>query len=198
MNKPALLIDWATYPAAKYACEHWHYSQSVPVGKLAKVGAWEDNQFIGVVLFSYGANNNIGRPYGLSQTECCELTRVALREHQTPVSQIMMQAIRMLKKQSQGLRLIVSYADSSHGHHGGIYQATNWIYQGPIFEKSMAVYQGKVAHRRTFDMLGIKGYLRMETKAKHKYLMPLDSPMKKQLLPLAKPYPKRTSQQEAT
>ena len=29
-----------------------------------------------------------------------------------------------------GLRLIVSYADKDQNHHGGIYRATNWIYEG--------------------------------------------------------------------
>lgn len=26
--------------------------------------------------------------------------------------------------------LLVSYADSSHGHHGGVYQASSWLYSG--------------------------------------------------------------------
>jgi len=29
-----------------------------------------------------------------------------------------------------GVRLVVSYADPAHGHHGGIYQAGNWVYLG--------------------------------------------------------------------
>jgi hypothetical protein len=49
-----LVVNWATYEAAKYACLNWHYSGTVPVGKLVKVGAWEDGKFIGVVIFSCG------------------------------------------------------------------------------------------------------------------------------------------------
>ena len=52
------------------------------------LGVWEDGQFAGVVLLSRGSNNHLGSPYGLTQTEVCELTRVALREHKAPVSQI--------------------------------------------------------------------------------------------------------------
>lgn len=52
MAKADLRIDWATHEAARYACENWHYSGTVPVGKLAKVGAWERGEFVGVVLFA--------------------------------------------------------------------------------------------------------------------------------------------------
>ena len=88
-----LKVDWATHEATKYACTHFHYSKSVPVGKLIKIGAWEDGQFIGVVIFSRGANKSIGSPYGLEQTECCELTRVALTNHKTFVSEILARCI---------------------------------------------------------------------------------------------------------
>ena len=89
-----LTVDWATHKAAAHACLNWHYAKAVPVGKLVKVGAWEDGRFIGVVIFSRGANNHIGQPYGLQQDQVCELTRVALRDHVSPVSQILAKAIK--------------------------------------------------------------------------------------------------------
>lgn len=193
ISKPVLKIDWATHAAAKFACLNWHYSKSLPVGKVVKVGAWEDGKFIGVVLFSWGANNNLGSPYGLPMVECCELVRVALTAHRTPVSKIMAIAIKWLKKQSPGLRLIISYADTSQGHHGGIYQATNWLYSGFIKQASTAEHNGKVAHKRTFDAAGIKGYTLRPAEPKHKYLMPLDEAMRAQIAPLSKPYPKRST-----
>jgi hypothetical protein len=192
-NKPILKIDWATHEAAKYACTNWHYSKSMPVGKMVKVGAWEDGKFIGVVLYSYGANYNLLKPYKLEQHQGCELTRVALTTHCTPVSRIMAIALKFLQKASPGLRLIVSYADSAKGHHGGIYQATNWLYEGTIKQSSTAEYNGKIAHKRTFDSAGIKGYVLHKAVVKHKYLMPLDNVMREKILPLAKPYPKRTT-----
>lgn len=111
MSKADLRLDWCSYRAAKWAVEHWHYSKRMPAGKAAIVGVWEFGKFIGCVIFSRGANNHIGNPYGLNQTEVCELTRVALTEHVAPVSRIVGISVRMLKKQSPGLRLIVSYAD---------------------------------------------------------------------------------------
>ena len=193
--KSELKIDWATHEAAKYAVENWHYSESMPAGKLVKVGAWENGKFIGVVLFGRGANNNIGKPYGLEQTAACELVRIALTKHITPVSKIAAIAMRFLKANSPGLRLIISYADPLQGHHGGIYQAGNWIYCGKSSPQAAVIFQGKVMHKRTAQEKfgGIEGMKKSAVTSKHKYLMPLDNEMRKCIMPLAKPYPKRAS-----
>jgi hypothetical protein len=190
-----LKIDWATHEAAKYAVENWHYSESMPAGKLVKVGAWEDDKFIGVVMFGRGANNNIGKPYRLKQVAACELVRIALRKLSTPVSKITAIAMRFLKQNSPGLRLIISYADPLQGHHGGIYQAGNWTYCGTSQAQQEVMHNGKIMHKRTANSLfgTIKGMQKSPILWKHKYLMPLDNEMRKQILPLAKPYPKRAS-----
>lgn len=206
--KSELKIDWASHEAAKYACENWHYSKCLPVGKLVKVGAWEGGKFIGCVLFGRGANKNMPKPYGLRQDECVELVRLALTNHLTPVSKIMMLAVQFLRQSNPGVRLIVSYADLDSNHHGGIYQATNWIYEG-LFNKdtvSAFIINGKKTHKKTIDNLGVKQSLaevrrcldpnaqKFRTKGKHKYLMPLDKEMRDKIAPLAKPYPKRVKQ----
>jgi hypothetical protein len=203
MSKVDLRLDWCSYEAAKFAVEHWHYSKCLPGGNSVKVGAWENGLYIGSVIFSHGANNNIAKPYGLKQIECVELTRVALNEHTTPVSKILSYSIKMLKTSNPGIRLIVSYADSNQGHHGGIYQATNWIYIGEFATERGIMLNGKLTHRRTV-------YAKYKTSAfewlkknidplaeiidglpKYKYLFPLDEAMRKQIEPLRKPYPKR-------
>lgn len=196
MGKVELRVDWATHEAAKYACEHWHYSRCLPVGKLVKVGAWEAGKFIGVVLFGRGANNNMLAPFGLDQDDGCELVRIALTKHQSPVSQIVAQAIKFLKRQSNNLRIIVSYADPEQGHHGGIYQAGNWIYTGASAKAVKVFYKGKWSHKKTVDDAGVDqtNLHKKIVAGKHRYLMPLDDEMREQILPLVKPYPKRAKQ----
>ena len=191
--KTELKIDWATHESAKYAVENWHYSECLPAGKLVKVGAWESGKFIGVVIFGRGANNNMAKPYGLTQLECCELVRIALTKHVSPVSRIAALAMRFLKSQSSGLRLIVSYADPEQGHHGGIYQAGNWLYSGRSQAQQEVIYRGEVMHKRTANALfgTIKGMQKSAIFWKHKYLMPLDAEMRERIKPLARPYPKR-------
>ena len=196
MAKADLRIDWATYAAAKYACENWHYSKCTPAGKLVKVGVWEQGKFIGVVLFGHGANHNLVKGYGLTQNQGCELVRIALTKHTVPVSRIVAQAVRFLKAQSPSLRLIVSYADPEQGHHGGIYQAGNWVYRGPSKSAIKIWYNGKWSHKKTVDDAGMSqaNLPKKRVAGKHTYLMPLDADMRERILPLSKPYPKRAKQ----
>jgi len=207
VSKADLHIDWATHKAAKYACENWHYSKSVPVPPLVKVGVWEDAKFIGVVIFSRGANNNLLKPFALEATEGCELTRIALTNHLTPVSRIVRLALKFLKEKSAELRLIISFSDPTQGHHGGVYQAGNWLYTGtqPKTVEYIAP-DGKQWHGR---MISKDGKIKVQGKyrkcwrtdqcepvtkpGKHRYLMPLDKAMKDQVQSLSKPYPKRAT-----
>ena len=199
MAKADLRIDWATHAAAKYACENWHYSGCLPVGKLVKVGAWENGKFIGVVLFGRGASPQLGKPYGLGQEQCVELVRIALTGHKNAVSRIAALAMKFLHKSNLNLRLIVSFSDPIQGHHGGIYQAGNWIYSGVGTEKPRLVLaNGTTRHNRLYQGRNKQempvGSYWSKASGKHRYLMPLDAEMRKRILPLSKPYPKRDKQ----
>jgi len=212
VSKTDLRIDWATHEAAKYAVENWHYSRVLPVPPLVKIGAWEYEKFIGAVIFSRGASPTLLNPFGLTQVEGCELTRIALTKHISPVSRVVRLAIKFLKLNSPELRLIVSFADPSEGHYGGIYQAGNWLYSGqspPSIE-----YIGPDGKRWHPRMVTKQGWTTVQGKrrktltpdqctpinkpGKHRYLMPLDDEMRDRIAPLAKPYPKRPKQAEAT
>lgn len=84
----SLVVAPCSYDAAKYAVEHWHYSRQMPASKLVKYGVWEDDRFIGAIVYGRGATPYLGMRYLLDQTELCELVRVALREHDRPVTEM--------------------------------------------------------------------------------------------------------------
>lgn len=193
-EKVDLKLDWCSHEAAKFACEHWHYSKCMPVGKMVKIGVWENNKYIGCILFSMGANKALMHPYGLTQFEGCELTRIALTKHETEVSKIIKISIAMLKKQSPKLRLIVSFADSGHNHIGAIYQAGNWIYTGATKEEHEYYFNGKWMHRRSAGSARgtIVGLKKRGNGFRRRYLMPLDKDMRNKIQLLSKPYPKKT------
>lgn len=207
-----LKLDWCSQKAALYACKHWHYSRSLPPPPRVLIGVWEDERFIGVVTFSRGASQNLLKPYGLTQLEGCELTRVAMRDHVTPVSRILAIAIAMLRKHAPGLRLIVSFADPNQGHHGGIYQAGNWIYTGTSAPSAkFKDRSGRIWHSRQVTVKGINtqyGQLRrtvlkseceqIAQAGKHRYVMPLDTAMRERVAALKQAFPKaRPKQAEA-
>ena len=117
-----------------------------------------------------------------------------------------MLAIKFLKKKCPELKLIVSFADPQYGHHGGIYQATNWLYVGDTAKGKEYWHKGKRLHSRQVSEKGWniqQGVKRktiklsqcevIETKGKHRYLMPLDKNMAEKIKHLALPYPKRES-----
>lgn len=197
--KHNLKIDWCTREAAKYAVEHWHYSKSLPSCDLITIGVWEGDIFIGVVIYSRGANPNLNKPYGLKKTEVCELARVALNTHKTPVTRIIKISLAFLKKRAPDLKLVVSYADTNHNHIGKIYQAGNWIYTGIGKSTNQYYYNGKWHHKRSagdrFGKLkGLNGKIKTrKILDKYRYLMPLDKETRDSVKHLSKPYPKSVS-----
>lgn len=203
MSKAQLRLDWASYKAAKYAVMNWHYSRTMPAGKLVKVGVWENGEFIGVVLFGRGANNNLAQSLSVTSQECAELVRVALREHQAPVTRIVAIAIRFLREACPGLKVLASYADPAQGHHGGIYQGGNWLYQGRSRAQRELLFNGEFMHKRTatsrFGTASPKkisaltgAQVEYGPKAwKHIYALPLSQALRPVIESRAKPYPKR-------
>lgn len=188
-----LLVAPCSHEAATLAVTRWHYSHQIPTGKIVRLGVWEHERFIGAVLFSRGASPYLGDAYDLGPTELCELTRVALRDHDAPVTQIVAWALRILRERNPGLRLVVSFADPARGHLGGIYQAGNWIYTGlsnPVLEHFV---RGRWRHVRGsyHEVKAAGGRVPTRTRpGKHRYLMPLDRAMRRQVAPLALPFPR--------
>lgn len=174
---------------------------------LITIGVWENEAFIGSIIYGRGAAPNLGRPYGLHKTEVCELLRVALTSHRTPVSRILRISFKLLKERSPGLKLVVSFADPFEGHYGGIYQAGGWIYAGSSSPSKEYKHNGRWLHPRevTSGAFGGKRKISaaeaklLETRSKpgkHRYLMPLTKPMRVRVSALAQPYPKRVSSSE--
>ena len=199
-----LRLAFCGFAAALLAVRRWHYSGSMPASRRVCIGCWEDGRFIGAIVFSRGDTPNIARPFGLTtQAQVCELTRVALREHVTPTSRILAIAVRMLRRQSPGLRLIISYADPAHQHVGTLYQAAGWSYLGTTNRECLLRVHGRLSHPRSvgsrFNHRGVEWLRahvdpkaeRIVLPAKFKYALPLDQDIAAQIRQLRRPYPKR-------
>lgn len=198
-----LIVDWCSMNAARYAVERWHYSGRMPSAQNT-IGAWEDGQFIGAVVFGIGAGNSTnGKRYGLKRKgEVAELVRVALRRHEAPTTQIIARALKLMKHHNPDIRLVVSFADEmGQGHLGTIYQAGNWIYAGVFDGDGGFVIHGKIVHSRTVGSRGWKQQVawlrehvdpqcRKAATRKHRYLYPLDKQMRRQIESLSQPYPR--------
>jgi hypothetical protein len=195
------VVEPCSYAQAKQAVTDWHYSHSYPAGTSHRYGVWEDNTFIGAILFGTGANPNIGKQYSLGQLEVRELTRVALKDgHATHVTQLAADAIRQLRADKPDYRLIISYADSNQGHRGSIYMAGNWLYVGTSAARMLMVNDKLIHPRMAYDVWGTSSLVWLRANVdptahetaklpKHKYVMPLDKAMRRKILKLALAYP---------
>jgi hypothetical protein len=183
-------IKLVNQQAALYAVKNWHYSKSLPASKLIRYGIFEDNKFIGVIIFSRGASPHLGNFLNLDQTEICELTRIALDKHVTPVSQLVASCLKLLKQSSPGLRCIVSFADPKEGHKGGVYQAGNWFYTGksnPVVEYYI---DSRWRHKKSVYDHPQRPYAPNRTMpGKFRYLYPLDKNLRRKLAKLSLQYP---------
>lgn len=95
-------------------------------------GLFKENIIVGVCTFGYPPNqefNDGACVFGNTiKINTMELNRLFLEDGlpKNTLSFFVSRALKMLPKPM----CIVSYADPNFGHHGYIYQATNWIYTG--------------------------------------------------------------------
>ena len=117
-----------------YECHEWflnkHYAKRIP-NIMNCFGLYNGNKQLQGVI-SYGSPPSpslvVGSFNGNYTEIFLELNRLCVNENleKNVLSFFVSQSIRHLQKP----KVLVSYADTSQGHHGYIYQATNWIYTG--------------------------------------------------------------------
>jgi hypothetical protein len=104
-----------------------HYSRRVP----------SNIQFVGTLHDCGGLFGDYGRavaavffcfPPTRWSEPVLELSRLVRADQQVPLTQMVAFSCRRLK--AMGHDLLVSFADKTQGHHGGIYQAASWNYAG--------------------------------------------------------------------
>jgi hypothetical protein len=113
--------------------------------------------------------------------------------------------LRQLKKSNPNL-ILVSYADTAHGHVGVIYKATGWIYTGVSTPWVDITIEGKdhrsvpkkmqgdkIGNRRTWAGVST---VRKKRSRKHRYVMFLDRKSEGQLAWKRLPYPKKVPELE--
>jgi len=157
-----------------------------------------DHKLIGCAIYGFpvGARAATSICEGLTKDNALELTRLYVDDgYGTNVeSYALSQTFKWLKDNDTNIKLLISYADSGQKHLGGIYQATNWIYQGlstdialmPNYEISLQRDPFDWIHSRTVFSLygstnldhlkmeiGKQGYSefwRKRESAKHRYI----------------------------
>lgn len=192
-----------------FQCKEWllykHYAKRIPAIEYS-FGLFDDKIINGVCTFGppprvMNNGESIFKDYSV---KTLELNRLCVNDDlpKNTLSHFVASCLKQLPKPC----CVVSYADHTFGHHGYIYQATNWTYTGlnQIHNRQVFLH-GKEVHPRTACSMG---YTSMQEWAanepavtlgeytkKHRYFQFLGSKkdkkaMKQSLIYEVLPYPK--------
>lgn len=115
--------------AADRLVKHYHYSHRIP-SNVQLCATWhaegglfgDSGPAVAAVYFSL--------PPTRWSEEVWELSRLVRAEGQPcpPLTGLIAKAVTWCKR--KGAHLLVSFADFTHDHHGGVYQAASWNFHG--------------------------------------------------------------------
>lgn len=158
-----------TRAEAKPYIEGRHYLHRMPPVSYA-YGAYLGERLIGVLTIGKPPSNSLCS--GVCGEELSpkvyELNRLYTVDESPPntESKLIGYALQCLKPLNL---IIVSYADGGMGHHGYIYQATNWIYTGESARRT-EIYVGRGGHSRTYSEAQRLFAVRKIRSIKHRYI----------------------------
>ena len=171
---------------------HKHYAKRIPNIKYA-YGLFEDRVLTGVVTFGIPPSDSLCR--GLCGDEfkhqVLELNRLCVESDiKNSASILVARSMKLLPTET----IVVSYADTSMGHIGYVYQATNFIYTG----LSMKMREPVVINNKHSRHSGLRlrdGAVARDRPRKHRYVYFIGptgwkNKIRKKLNYKEQPYPK--------
>jgi hypothetical protein len=125
--------------------ERFHYAHRAP-SIVAAVGMYVDDVLAGCITYGINAVPNVHRCCGEEyRLRSLELNRLFIHDWagRNSESWLIGQSFRWLQDKWPQYVVLVSYADTGHGHHGGIYRATNWLWTGLSSERCEGFQVGR-------------------------------------------------------
>jgi GNAT superfamily N-acetyltransferase len=126
------------------------------------VGAYLGDLLIGAVTFSSVTRAEMASRHGLSQSEVRELVRFCIHpdyQKKNFASWLLSRAVGLFKRDFGHVRLLISFSDTTQGHVGTIYKASNWVEDGMTGPSYHYVScDGDVIHKKTvYDRAKLAG-----------------------------------------
>jgi hypothetical protein len=145
-----------------------HYARRIPMISYA-FGLYESSILIGIMTIGKPASPFVcDGVCGKEFTEYVyELNRLCVNDglEKNVLSYFVGGSLKLIKDNL----ILVSYADTSMGHNGYIYQATNWIYTGATKERTDIGHEDGT-HARHYDKEIDKKANRKFRSSKHRYI----------------------------
>ena len=126
--KNAVYLHLGQIEQARRLVKTYHYSRRWP-SNVQMVATWHENGG----LFGDSGEAFAACVFTIPPTrwseDVWELARLVRKEEDgPPLTGLIAQACKWAKR--KGAHLLVSFADETHGHHGGVYRAASWQYAG--------------------------------------------------------------------
>jgi hypothetical protein len=136
--------------------EVYHYSHYIPANIQFCATEIRDNEPVAACFFSIPATR-----WAESVLELCRLVRKEEVDPKPVLTTLISQAVKQINREKK-FNLLVSFADSTQGHHGGIYQACSWNFHtlrkarldGFIIKCTPHYDTGKYLYWRSLDKYG--------------------------------------------
>lgn len=168
MTSPPLLV----YRIEPELCRPWllerHYAKRLCSISYA-FGLYEERQLVGVCTFGKPASPSLCTGVcGEENSEYVyELNRLVVDSNRgkNELSFFVASCLRSLPP-----LILVSYADTAQGHHGYIYQATNWVYTGLSAKRNDKKPKGSDKHGRHSHTAKDVEFEYVERSEKHRYI----------------------------
>lgn len=150
------------------------------------IGAFLNNKLIACIRYCSPSRKESSDRLGLGSKELLELTRLVIHpryQKKNFASWLISRSIKIIKDMKPKAKCLISFADSTFGHVGTVYKASNWIYD----DKTPKSYyyrsnNGWIMHKKTLynkainmsmtesDYANKHNYVRLWSKEKHRYL----------------------------
>ena len=192
-----------TKEAKDYIKTH-HYSHGCHNGPSPCYGLFVGNSLIGVLMFATPCSENVrssvfGEEY---KNHVTELHRLHIKDTldgkivpKNTESWFISRCLKSLKRDKPKIWAVLSFADSTEGHNGTIYKATNAYFCGTT-SKSTFFFdtQGRLRHPRqcgvniTKDEAKSRGWdvVKRDSKYRYLFLLPNSKSHRKKLLNMCK------------
>lgn len=190
------------YKEAREYIKANHYSKGCHNGASPNFGLYDQGKLIGCLMFATPCSENVrASVFGVDyKNHVTELHRLHILDctPKNTESWFIAEVFRILKKIKPQIWAVISFADSTEGHEGTIYKATNAYRLGITGTESRFFIDetGRLRHPRqcgvniTKEKVEKNGWKFMKRGAKNRFLwiLPDDKRHKRELLKLAEGY----------
>ena len=131
--------------------ETYHYSKNINGLKSSHCFKLLDNgDMIGAMMYGCISMQGVWKKYVEKETDVIELRRLCCIDDtlKNTESYFIGYTLRWLRDNTE-IKKVISYADKTYGHAGGIYKASNFKHLGMTNKGKVIVYKNKIYHDKT-------------------------------------------------